>query len=77
MTRYEKPSWRSAVLVGALFLVLILVLIVVDDYRVDRDKDLFCENLTGTQMYPVCERNSFKMCHGKSDATIFLDCGDS
>lgn len=75
MTEYERPSWRKVALVGVAFLLVILIVISRDAILTDMDEEEFCENRTGMQKYPVCERNEHKSCHGKIDVTVFLDCG--
>lgn len=75
MVEFEKPGWGKVVLVGLAFLAVILIIVCVDAVLTGMDKDEFCENITGMTKYPVCERNVHKMCHGESNATLFLDCG--
>lgn len=75
MAEYERPSWGKVALVGATFLLVILVVIGVDGVLTDLDEKEFCENRSGTVKYPMCERNEHKLCHGKSNATMFIDCG--
>jgi len=74
MSDYRRPEWKHVFLFGfALFMIVALV-ITIDTVLTENDQKDYCVNVSGTVNYPLCERNSHKLCHGKANLTIFLDC---
>ena len=76
MSDFERPEWRYVLGFGLIILLVFGVIIAYDDVVVRLDKEEFCENRTGTELYPICERNSHKACHDTINLTIFIDCDD-
>lgn len=76
MSDYDRPPWKYVLGFGLLILLVFGAIIAYDAVVVRLDKEEFCVNVTGTVLYPICERNEHRLCHDKTNASMFLNCDD-